>query len=239
VVRIVGVVVLSEQEAVIENYHPIQLLLEYVKDGDLKKSLSDTSKTELNDWGVKLHIAKQVALAIRFFHLQTPPFLHRDIKSSNILCSISDDNWHVKLCDAGLSKQHNVEELIHTRSSGRAFIGSIYWKPPETYTQEFTTKSDIYSFGMLLYEIATRKEPFENCRDAEEVKQLVLSGARPDLNEIENEQIKQLNNDCWQHDPNERPANIDLVITRLNYCIKEHKNTTKSFFTYRYYYQYY
>jgi serine/threonine protein kinase len=89
----------------------------------------------------------------------------RDLKSLNLLV---DENYHIKVADFGLSQTKaltKVEQKSHSNSNvkGIEIKGTIRWQAPEVFTQgTYTEKSDIYSFGMVLYELLTEKTPYED-----------------------------------------------------------------------------
>jgi serine/threonine protein kinase len=87
-----------------------------------------------------------------YLHRQKPPIMHRDMKSLNILV---DENFHVKLADFGLSFDKNNN--LNTR------MGTLNWVAPEILegSTVYDEKADIYSFGLVLWEILTGKTPFE------------------------------------------------------------------------------
>ncbi|CAI0466968.1 unnamed protein product [Linum tenue] len=98
---------------------------------------------------------RQEARGMNYLHHFNPPIVHRDLKSSNLLV---DKNWTVKVGDFGLSRLKHKTFL--TTKSGK---GTPQWMAPEVLRNEASDeKSDIYSFGVILWELATEKIPWDN-----------------------------------------------------------------------------
>jgi len=121
------------------------IVTEYCEGGSLNHLL----KNENLDPSTRLKIAKDIALAMNYLHLEN--VLHRDLTSSNILLSASRE---AKVSDFGLSRK----KLPDVSVSGT--MGSIVSMAPEVIdnAKNFTKKSDVYSFGILLWELLTQEE---------------------------------------------------------------------------------
>ena len=93
------------------------------------------------------HVALSVARGMQYLHSRSPPILHLDLKSPNILV---DDKWRVKIADFGLSRVRR-----NTLLSGRSNIhGTFEWMAPEMLRAEnFDEKADVYSYGVVLWEL--------------------------------------------------------------------------------------
>ncbi|THU46199.1 hypothetical protein C4D60_Mb09t02430 [Musa balbisiana] len=135
------------------------LVYDYVPNGTLKESLSGKSGVRL-DWKRRLRVALGAARGLAYLHeLASPPIVHRDIKSSNILL---DENLNAKVSDFGLSKPLGDKKKGHVSTQVKGTMG--YLDPEYYMTQQLTEKSDVYSFGVLLLELVTAKKPIEHGR---------------------------------------------------------------------------
>ncbi|KAI3955791.1 hypothetical protein MKW98_006151, partial [Papaver atlanticum] len=106
------------------------------------------------DWRRRVLMAIDIALGMSYLHHLNPPIVHCDLKSSNLLVG---KNWIVKVADFGLSRLKHATFL--SMKSGK---GTPQWMAPEVIRNEPSDeKSDIYSFGVVLWELATEKIPWD------------------------------------------------------------------------------
>lgn len=128
------------------NLTDVYIVTEYIGGGDLRKILKDESKHL--SWLLRAKIATDVAYAMTFLH--SKGLIHRDLKSNNLLVG---ENWKVKVCDFGFSRRVNKGELM-------TLCGTDEWMAPEVMCGErYDEKADVFSFGMVLTELVTRKKP--------------------------------------------------------------------------------
>ena len=116
------------------------------------------------DWQTRMKIAEGAARGLDYLHNSAdPPVIYRDFKSSNILL---DEDFNPKLSDFGLAKiaPKEGEGCVTTRVMGT--FG--YCAPEYASTGELTTKSDIYSFGVVFLEIITGRRVIDTARATEE-----------------------------------------------------------------------
>ncbi|KAM0953255.1 putative protein kinase RLK-Pelle-LRR-I-1 family [Dioscorea sansibarensis] len=133
------------------------LIYEFMRNGNLKDHLHGSApmRRTLN-WIKRLEIAEDAAKGIEYLHTGcSPTIIHRDLKSSNILL---DEHMRAKVSDFGLSKP--VSDGSHVSSIVRGTVG--YLDPEYYISQQFTEKSDIYSFGVILLELISGQEPISN-----------------------------------------------------------------------------
>ena len=125
------------------------IVLEYLTRGSVFDLLHSRFQVT---WDMVKRIAIDTALAMNYLHLCKPPIIHRDLKSANLLLS---EDWTVKLSDFGLSRA--MENQLHLTR-----VGTTGWTAPEVLSnQKYTTKADVFSFGVLLWELVTRRVPYE------------------------------------------------------------------------------
>jgi predicted Ser/Thr protein kinase len=179
------------------------IVMEYCAEGSLDKLLFDQS-TPLPE-GRILKIVQGIASGM--YHLHRNNVVHRDLAARNILLTPSGDP---KITDFGLSRILR-QDLGRTLSS----FGPIRWMAPESITRrEYSQKSDVWSFGIVLYEIVARREPHAD-KNPNEVADLI--GQNVMTPEIPNDcpplyrDIMEL---CWKKDPQQRPS-FDVICEML------------------------
>ncbi|KAF5936126.1 hypothetical protein HYC85_027255 [Camellia sinensis] len=143
------------------------LVYEYMEKQSLDKWLHGKKRTssatvlsslvhhaELN-WPTRLQIAVGAAQGLCYMHHDcSPPIIHRDVKSSNILL---DSEFKAKIADFGLAKILAKSDVPNTMSAVAGSIG--YFAPEYAYTRKVNEKIDVYSFGVVLLELVTGREP--------------------------------------------------------------------------------
>lgn len=128
------------------------LVYEFIENGNLSQHLHGTARDPLS-WSTRVQIALDSARGLEYIHEHTVPvYIHRDIKSANILI---DKNFHGKVADFGLTK---LTEVGSTSLPTR-LVGTFGYMPPE-YAQygDVSPKVDVYAFGVVLYELISAKE---------------------------------------------------------------------------------
>ncbi|KAJ1278553.1 hypothetical protein BS78_04G088400 [Paspalum vaginatum] len=134
------------------------LVYEYMDYGSLEDRLCRRGKTLPIPWSIRFRIAADIATGLLFLHQAKPePLVHRDLKPANILL---DHNFVSKISDVGLARlvPQSAADVTQYRMTSTA--GTFCYIDPEyQQTGMLTTKSDIYSFGIMLLQIITARSP--------------------------------------------------------------------------------
>ncbi|KAJ3704174.1 hypothetical protein LUZ61_007879 [Rhynchospora tenuis] len=125
------------------------LVYEFIQNGDLNSYLKDKKKREELTWELRFYIIYGIAKGLSYLHLGLKdPIIHRDLKPANVLL---DENYNAKIADFGISKKFNKNKT-HDTTTNR--FGTPGYYAPELYTlRQFSPKSDVYNFGLLVLEI--------------------------------------------------------------------------------------
>lgn len=198
--------------------------MEYLDGGTLSKALGYKSISRL--WKKKqmsysdvLKSARSLAVGMKYLHDEAIPdgvVLHRDLKPDNI-GFMSDGT--VKLLDFGLARiLHGADSKCDEayRMSGQ--IGSVRYMAPEVALHRpYNHKADVYSFGIILWEMNAGEKPFRDLMDNQ--KDFVLAvfrdHVRPPLFEEWHAEFRSLLSDCWDKDMDNRP-DFEEVIQRID-----------------------
>ncbi|XP_060201524.1 serine/threonine-protein kinase PCRK1-like isoform X3 [Lycium barbarum] len=143
------------------------LVYEYMPNRSVENHLSARSETLLS-WPMRLKIAQDAARGLTYLHEEMDvQIIFRDFKSSNILL---DEQWNAKLSDFGLARLGPPEGQSHVST---AVVGTMGYAAPEyVQTGRLTSKSDVWSYGVFLYELITGRRPLDRNRPRSEQKLL-------------------------------------------------------------------
>jgi len=195
--------------------NPCCMVMEFMPSGNLYSYLQ--SRTELS-WPVRLKIASNIADAMRFLHSYQPKICHRDLKTPNILMAVKDPYASVevvcKVSDFGESR------FVATSGQGRENLANPLWLAPEVMRGgEYTEKCDVYSFGIMLWEILTLKEPYSEYPVAKStfmshLEDAIIGGLRPTIPKSCPAEYRFLIESAWADDPSKRPG-FDTIYSQL------------------------
>jgi len=153
-------------------------------------------------------MAKDCAAGMAWLHGANPQIIHRDLKPQNLLV---DSHWNVKVFDFGLAQVKVREEKLR---DGKSIPGTPLWMAPEVLMgKDVDEKSDIYSFGIVLWEIMSGEEPFAEHNDYATFKNAITKlGERPKIPANVNQNLAKLMETCWQADPKKRPSFLQIML---------------------------
>ncbi|GMJ13518.1 SUGAR INSENSITIVE 8 [Hibiscus trionum] len=152
----------------------------------------------------RLRMALDAARGMNYLHNCTPMIVHRDLKSPNLLV---DKNWVVKVCDFGLSRMKHSTYL-----SSKSTAGTAEWMAPEVLRNEPSNeKCDVYSFGVILWELSTMRQPWGGMNPMQVVGAVGFQHRRLDIPDDMDPTIAEIIRRCWQTDPKLRPTFAEIM----------------------------
>eukprot|EP01101_Sappina_pedata_P003071 TRINITY_DN13289_c0_g1_i2.p1 TRINITY_DN13289_c0_g1~~TRINITY_DN13289_c0_g1_i2.p1 ORF type:complete len:597 (+),score=147.61 TRINITY_DN13289_c0_g1_i2:33-1823(+) len=199
---------------------PMRLVMEFVPCGDLSEFLE--AATEEIGWSLGAKIALDVARGMHYLHTLEQPIIHRDLRSPNIFLADLEHTSAVcaKVGDFGLSR------VMAPRIGGQ--LGAWPWLAPEVLNTEcksYDEKSDVYSFAIVLWELASRKVPFSEAYDMDRFKvkgnsknlreinvkeEIIHKSFRPTIPEDAPPDVKEIITECWVHEPSSRLGFVQI-----------------------------
>ncbi len=194
------------------------IVLEYMQNGSLYMLLH--SEKTLS-WKEGYEIVVDIAKGLTFLHENG--IIHRDLKSLNVLL---DKANQAKISDFGLSRitffsdndneQPALEGAAPIKGNKIGKAGTVPWIAPELFRQgqDYTLACDVYSFGMIIWEIMTRSEPYAHIAALELVERWVQEGNREKIPEEAPPILRELTVNCWAGDPTMRPT-MEVVLEKL------------------------
>ncbi|XP_071717264.1 serine/threonine-protein kinase CTR1-like [Rutidosis leptorrhynchoides] len=182
------------------------IVTEYLPRGSLFRLIHRPAAGEIMDQRRRLRMALDVAKGINYLHCLSPPIVHWDLKSPNLLV---DKNWTVKVCDFGLSRFK-----ANTFISSKSVAGTPEWMAPEFLRGEPSNeKSDVYSFGVILWELVTMKQPWNGLSPAQVVGAVAFQNRKLTIPINTPPALTSLMESCWADDPTQRPTFKSIVIS--------------------------
>ncbi|RIA83893.1 kinase-like domain-containing protein, partial [Glomus cerebriforme] len=188
IIRIYGIT----QDPDTKNY---MMVLDYARDGSLRNYL-DTNYNKLS-WKTKFHNLCDISLGILGIHEEE--LIHRDLHIGNIL-----SHGNTFITDMGLCKPADYNKLENTKKS---VYGVLPYIAPEILRgQNYTKAADIYSFGIVMYEVISGLPPYHDVSHDENLAIKICQGLRPNFNIKVPKLIVHLIKRCLDANPLNRPT---------------------------------
>lgn len=192
-----------------------KIITEYLRNGsvgDILEKVRRGEKVTHFDATHKAIIIVGIALGMKYVHDQN--YIHRDLKPSNILL---DDNHYPRICDFGLSR------VLSDENSMTQSIGTPLYICPDVSSESYDQRVDVWSFGLIAYEILTGESVFPRNKNALQIFVLASADPRPAIPSSIHPDFREIIAKCWSYDRNVRPSfasilasleEIDFNITR-------------------------
>ncbi|CAM9736015.1 unnamed protein product [Discosporangium mesarthrocarpum] len=163
----------------------------------------------------RLDFGLQFARFLKYIHEDAVPggfIIHRDLKTKNIGLS---QGGRIKVYDLGLARIIEKRSSINDTYKMTGETGSQRFMAPEVFRKEpYNEKADMYSFGLILWEILTLKQPFLGMSSLQHAQEVILGGVRPPLNKAWPEEVKYIITNCWLQDASHR-LSASVVVRKL------------------------
>ncbi|KAJ1272719.1 hypothetical protein BS78_06G223900 [Paspalum vaginatum] len=179
----------------------LSIVTEYLPRGSLFRLINKAANGEMLDLKRRLRMALDVAKGINYLHCLNPPIVHWDLKTPNMLV---DKNWSVKVGDFGLSRFK-----ANTFLSSKSVAGTPEWMAPEFLRGEPSNeKCDVYSFGVILWELLTMQQPWSGLGPAQVVGAVAFQNRRLPIPKDTSPELTALVESCWHE---KRNNTIDAI----------------------------
>ncbi|XP_026448117.1 serine/threonine-protein kinase HT1-like isoform X2 [Papaver somniferum] len=188
------------------------IITEYMSQGTLRMYLNKKQPYSLSTETI-LRLALDISRGMQYLHSQG--VMHRDLKSNNLLLN---DEMRVKVADFGTS-------CLETQCrASKGNMGTYRWMAPEMIKEKpYTKKVDVYSFGIVLWELTTALLPFQGMTPVQAAFAVAEKKARPPLPANCQPALANLIKRCWASNPSKRPDFTYIVSVLENYdeCVKD------------------
>ncbi|XP_061900412.1 mitogen-activated protein kinase kinase kinase 7 isoform X2 [Entelurus aequoreus] len=184
--------------------NPVCLVMEYAEGGSLYNVLHGAEPLPCYTASHAMSWCLQCSQGVAYLHGMKPKALiHRDLKPPNLL--LVAGGTVLKICDFGTACD------IQTHMTNNK--GSAAWMAPEVFEgSNYSEKCDVFSWGIILWEVITRRKPFDEIGGpAFRIMWAVHNGTRPPLITNLPKPIESLMTRCWSKDPSQRPSMEEIV----------------------------
>lgn len=205
---------------------PYSIIMEYVPHGSLYGFIKDRKDNgSALGWSARLRIAYDIAAGMAHLHSIDPPLIHKDLKSPNILMAAMDESAPAmaKIADFGISGKLYMSMFSAKKARDRE-VENPTWLAPEIIREEpYSAASDVYPFGIMLWELLTLQHPYEefNFSFNSDLEDAIKKGRRPTVPADCPLIYKDILTACWHDEPAKRPTFAEIVNNLLPGVIAE------------------
>ncbi|CAN8069668.1 unnamed protein product [Agarophyton chilense] len=179
----------------------LMIITEFMSRGTLFDVLHQSN--ERVTWPMRKKFALDTCKGMRYLH--NSKLLHRDLKSSNLLL---DKDYNCKVGDFGLTRISKGSAAVQMTGQ----CGTFQYMAVEVLANKpYSEKADVFSFGILLWEIVARKLPYFGMQPMQVGMAVLNQGLRPTIPRECPPSLAKLMRNCWDSDPSRRPSFTDLV----------------------------
>jgi len=190
--------------ACIKSGFPLCLVTEFMASGNLLDYLQQNKSTKKDR---KIKWIKEISAGME--HLHNERVIHRDLAARNILLTA---DLVAKISDFGMSR---FTSDTKRENKTIATVGPLKWMSPENLLyQQYSAFSDVWSFGVLLFEIIAESVPYENCTPTEVATRVVTQKIKLELPFMFDPTINQIFENCLQFEATDRPT-FDIICSQL------------------------
>jgi serine/threonine protein kinase len=180
-----------------KRHEQLRIVTEFAPNGTLEENMRQEKRGEL-PIASPTRVAKMlcgIVLGMRFAHSRG--VIHGNLKPSNILL---DSSWRVRIGDFGVRPMAEERPL-------RRQIETIQYRAPEFFDDgEYTKMMDVYSFGLILYEVLVGRQAFPRAQTVDAMTKCVVQGVRAKIPRSIPHDVRKLMKRCWSQTPDKRPT---------------------------------
>ena len=174
------------------------LVVEYCAGGDLREALDADDAASIDEAQRRSWLSD---IALGMAYLYSKGVEHRDLKTLNVLL---DRDRRCKVTDFGLSKSESLNTAATQSTMGGAKGTPAYMAPELLDSNTFTEETDVYAYGMIVFEVLTGENPWRGLNQMQIMMQVCIKKERPTIDVDAPADLAALMRRCWDHEPDAR-----------------------------------